>query len=134
MPRIDRDLTNFLDNDQSISLTKGVNLFTGPVRDADPGVPDDAVFISTRGGRIPDRIMGLSYEIRSPIAFIRVRNRKYDVGHAMALSILNILRAAKITGYLDVEPLQSEPEFVAVDDNSRFLWDLAYVMRYQEGG
>src|SRR3990170_4408780 len=109
MSDVSKDLVNFLDSDLTLNLKKGINLYLGPVRDATNVIPDNAVFVSSRGGRLPHRVMGLSSEVRFPIVFIRVRNVNYEVGHDLARAIMNILMISKIPGYLDLEPLQSEP-------------------------
>lgn len=125
-----KDLIDYIHNDGTLNLQKNVNMFLGPMQDTSP-FPDNAVFISTRGGRLPERVMGLKSEVRYPIVFINIRNRDFGVGHDLSLAIVNFLMVAKITGYFDLDPLQSEPDYIQFDNKNRHHWNLAYLMTYE---
>ena len=131
MPSPDLDLVDYLAG-AGLGLTKGTNIFVGPVRDMTPQIPDNSVFVTTRGGRLPVRTMGLQEEVRSPLIFIRIRNKNYDTGYNLAKAIMTSLMSGGVAGYLDIEPMQSEPNFLQTDSKNRLMWDLSYLMKYGE--
>ena len=80
---------------------------------------------------MPDRVMGEVFEVRAPIVHIRLRNRKYTIGVTLSGNIQDAILDNTISGYLDVEPLQSAGEMIQ-DGEGLMYWGLSYLARYQQ--
>lgn len=127
------DIQNYLDA-QTTALTKGTNLFRGPVRAHSAQVPVQSVFVTGYGGPAPDRVLGTATEIRYPRVQVTVRSSAYDSGYDLAWTVYNSLQSATPTTtntYMDVRALQSEPNFLEHDKNLHCFWTLNFAVMYQ---
>ncbi len=125
------DIATELDG-AGISLTLGTNLFTGPFREvsAITGVPKDSVFVKGLPGGIPERTMGQSDEIRSPLVSVQVRNTSFNSGDTKVRDIQETLTAVVISGYLDIATQQSEPLYIGQDNEGLHMWSMIYSLKY----
>lgn len=133
------EVASFLSN-AGLNLDIGNSLFISTIRDlGNPNlIADTCVFVYARSGRIPTRSMGGIFEIRYPVVNITVRSKIYADGRKLAIDIMNTLRNATTSGLnplpaLDIESLQSEPDASGQDNEGRFLWNMSFVVKYQEG-
>ncbi len=117
---------------QVAALTLGTNLFHSTMRAPDGFVPEDCVFAWTGGGVPPLRTMGEPDEIRSAIVMVGVRDSKYADGNALALSIMNSLRAKSIATYLDLELVNSSPRSLGQDADGLHHFGMEFILTYQE--
>lgn len=124
------DLATFLAA-QSLGLTVGTNLFLGLVRAPGPSIPHNSVFITDHAGRPPDRVMSEAFEVRAPIAHVKIRNKKYATGATLSGDILDKILDGSVPNYLDVETLQSAAEYVQ-DSEGVMFWGLSFLCRYQQ--
>ena len=121
------DVATFLSG--NFGLTLGTNLFRGLMRD-NPNIPVDSVFVHGGAGLEPDRVMTEAYEIRFPIVHIRVRDSKYDDGDTLARNLTDLMRAAVISGYIDVTCLSSDFELVDRDEDGHWNWLISHQLTY----
>jgi len=126
------DVATFLSG-KGIGLTLGTNLFVGTLRAESSLIPSDVVFVSGGSSQSPSRVMGQSFEIRYPLVNVRVRWTRFEEGDAKARLIFDSLRAASISGYLDVAAVQSEPLLLSVSTEAKHFWFMSFVLPYQEG-
>jgi len=126
-----QDVATFL-SAAGIGLTLGTNLFLGSPKDSRGNIPNNSVFILGGSGARPERTMGEVSEIRRPITHVRLRYNKFQTGDTMARSIQDTLRAASISGYLDVVALQSEPQNLGSDMEGRYLWNIGYQLSFED--
>ena len=123
------DIATELDG-AGISLTLGINLFTGPFRDASARVTRNSVFVKGLPGGIPERTMGQSDEIRSPLVSVQVRNTSFNGGDTKVRDIQETLTAVVISGYLDIATQQSEPLYIGQDNEGLHMWSMIYSLKY----
>lgn len=122
----DQDVVSFL-NTNVASLTTGTNLFYGPVRPPDNYVPSEAVFCLKTGGFPPEAVLGKSLENHIKSVQIRVRGDKmdYSSGQTLADSIRDaFLGATNVTGYFDTRLMQTEPNYLGVDQDGHHEWSI----------
>jgi len=117
-------------NGAGISLTLGTNLFTGPLREVSSFTPKNSVFVKGLPGGIPERTMGQSDEIRSPLVSVQVRNTSFNGGDTKVRDIQETLAGVTISGYLDVEAQQSEPLYIGQDNEGLHMWSMIYSLKY----
>ncbi len=115
-----------------IGLIAGTSIYAGMPRDAAPDIPVDAVFVHGFGGQPATRVMGGSNEVRWPLLMLQIRNKSMLIGDALAHSILNAVAGSDIATYLDVEPLQSEPNYAGQDENQHHMWNHSFKLVYEE--
>ena len=125
------DMVNFLAA-QSLSLTKGTNLFIGAMQETSDYVPDDAVFVRGAPGSEPVRCMGDTVNFRKALVEILVRWDNFREGDDKSRLILNAIQGASISGYLDVMSPNSEPGPVSEDEQGLHVWQVLAGMHYQE--
>ena len=113
-----------------IGLTLGTNLFMGPMRDASASVPKNAVFVKGLPGGLPQRTMGESDEIRSPLVSVNVRWTTFDAGDTKIRQVQEALQAATISGYIDVVAQQSEPLVLGQDNEGLHLFMMIFSLKY----
>lgn len=114
------------------SLTVGTNLFSSKPRAPRGDVPQDAVFVWTGAGRVPDRVMSYADEIRWPIVMVAIRHSRQQSGSALAQSILNTLRGTVPAGYLDLTSVLSAPIDNGYDSDGRHHFMLTFTTPYLE--
>ncbi len=112
-----------------IGLTRGTNLFTGPLRDVSAGVPKNSVFIKGLSGGLPQRTMGEVNEVREPLVSVTVRNSSFNDGDTKVRQIQEALQAVTISGYLDVAARQSEPLYLEPDDQNLHRWIVIFSLK-----
>ncbi len=113
-----------------ISLTLGTNLFTGPIRDVSASVPKNSVFVKGLPGGLPERTMGESDELRSPLVSVQVRWTTFGDGDTKVRQIQEALQAVSISGYLDVAAQQSEPLVLPQDNEGLHQWSMIFLLKY----
>ena len=113
-----------------IGLTLGTNLFMGPMRDASASVPKNAVFVKGLPGGLPQRTMGESDEIRSPLVSVNVRWTTFDAGDTKIRQVQEALQAATISGYIDVVAQQSEPLVLPPDNEGLHMFMMIFSLKY----
>jgi len=113
-----------------IGLTLGTNLFTGGIRDVRTGIPKNAVFVKGLPGGLPQRTMGESDEIRSPLVSVNVRWTNFDGGDTKIRQVQEALQAAAISGYIDVVAQQSEPLVLGQDNEGLHLFMMVFSLKY----
>ncbi len=113
-----------------IGLTLGTNLFMGPMRDASASVPKNVVFVKGLPGGLPQRTMGESDEIRSPLVSVNVRWTTFDAGDTKIRQVQEALQAATISGYIDVVAQQSEPLVLGQDNEGLHLFMMIFSLKY----
>lgn len=123
------DLVDYLDANVA-SLTKGTNLFWSRMRAASQTVPVIACFVTSAGGPPPITTMGNKHAMRFPIVDITLRHRSVTTGEALIREIQDLLQDANISGYLNVDPIMSEPTSAGPDEDGNFLWTLLYSIPY----
>lgn len=125
-------VVDFLDGEAGLSLTKGTNLWQGHPIGPNSAVPTDAVFVSPAGGPPPQRFMGLTSEIRYTLIAIHLRWSKFGAGNLKAQAIQKALQDAAISGYLDIEAMESLPTYIGQDDNGHHLFMSIVRVVYEE--
>ena len=126
-----RDVASFLAG-AGLGVTLGTNMFFGPQREVSNVVPINAIFLMGRGGPAPIRSMTQVSEIRNPIVNIRVRWNKFAAGDTKVRAIQDALQGASISGYLDVEALQSEPSVIGEREEGHHFWLLSIGLAFEE--
>lgn len=123
----DTDIVNHLDSALG-TLTKGTNLFRGPVRPVSSYIPGEAVFCLSVVGFRPLAIIGQTLSNYSKQVQIRIRSDKNDYagGYTLAKSILTTLHFASVTGdnYYDVRVREDEPGYLGVNEDDYHEWSL----------
>jgi hypothetical protein len=103
-----------------IGLSRGINLFCGPPRAANPPtIPHQAVFVLASGGPEQEAYSdGTTTERRYSAVQVRVRSnpRGFDAGNTLARQVRDALHHRTLTGYLDVRAMQSEPIYIGEDE------------------
>lgn len=117
---------------QGLALTKGANLFAGPIREVSTLIPNQCIFVNNSAGAEPQRVMGDSASFRTVIVDIRVRWDKFGTGETKARAILDAIQGASISGYLDVTPMTSDPSPVQRDMNDLFIWQVLASMMHNK--
>ncbi len=123
------DIATELDG-AGISLTLGTNLFTGPIRDVSASVPKNSVFVKGLPGGLPERTMGESDELRSPLVSVQVRWTTFGDGDTKVRQIQEALQAVALSGYLDVAAQQSEPLVLPPDNEGLHQWSMIFLLKY----
>ena len=118
------------------TLTKGTNLFSGPMRATSEGsVADAAVACTTSGGPAPvpyaGGVGGGLYAVRIQ-AMIRSAAEDYDGGIKLALAVRNKMHASTPSGYVSCLAVESAPQYLSQDDNRHHRWVLNFELRYTE--
>ena len=113
-----------------IGLTLGTNLFMGQIRNVSASVPKNAVFVKGLPGGLPQRTMGESDEIRSPLVSVNVRWTTFDGGDTKIRQVQEALQAATISGYIDVVAQQSEPLVLGQDNEGLHLFMMIFSLKY----
>lgn len=131
-----KDVADYL-HSNSTALTRGTNLFYGPVRSSTQGVPVEAVFVLGYGGPAPQRTFGTStsMEIRHGNVQLTIRSDVYLTGVALARIAYNTLQSATALStsvtYMDVRALQTEPTYMGMEHNKDHLWSLNFEITYE---
>lgn len=112
-----------------IGLTLGTNLYTGPMRAHEAeGVPNEAVFVITVGGRSPIDYCDHSHtpQLHFPRVQIMVRSdpHDWDGGLALANDIYEAIHSKEPSGYVSARSAESAPIHVGETDNGEFLWSI----------
>jgi len=81
------DVKDMLEAESSLGLVFADNLYVG----REPAEPDDVVVIYDTPGGSPDLTLSNDAGFHRPSVQILVRNRSYNSGYILALSILNAL-------------------------------------------
>lgn len=135
----DLDIVNHL-NTNVAALTKGTNLFYGPVRGQDTPdasyIPDEAVFVLSSGGPEPNAFLGsinTCEEIFSSLT-IRVRSAPddFDGGQTLARSVRDALHHQTITGYVNVTVREADPAYLGVIDKKLHEWSIGVTCHHYE--
>lgn len=129
------DLVNFLDGKAAggVTLTKGTNLFAGPMRTVDR-TPSPAVFLLNSGGVAPSPNLNEYREATyQPSVQIQVRGPvgDFQVGEQLAVDVLRWLhQSTAVTGYLTVFAGSSTPVYVGDDTDQHPTWVLNVTTPY----
>lgn len=115
-----------------VGFTLGSNMFEGYDRPTDEYIPVNALFVRGGGGPAPDRVMGLSKEERTAVVHLRMRWNRFEEGDAKIRSVMEALQGTTISGYQDVDPVQSEPIPLPPTEERHVMWLLSYRMRYED--
>lgn len=113
------------------TLTKGTNLFAGPVRGhdvPDAGVPDEAVFVLATGGPAPLAFIagGSGTEQRFSSLLIRVRSDPNDFqgGQTLARSVRDAIHHSIPTGYIEAAVRETDPSYLGVTNKGHHEWSI----------
>ena len=108
------------------------NIGKGPVRAPASNVPKICVFVMSGRGRDPMRAMSQTSEHRWPIVHVTVRHTKHDEGNTLMQDIIDSMRGASISGYLDVSALGSAPNSLPPDKDGNHLWIASFLLPYEQ--
>lgn len=113
------DIKDMLDGDSSLGLTYGTDLFIGK----EPSSPDNCVTIIDTGGYPPMRAVDTSVKYFYSSVQIRIRNKRYTDGYAVARDVFDSLhnRAQETwngTLYTVIQAAD-EPALLGWDGNNR---------------
>lgn len=114
---------DLLDN-SALGLIKGSNLFPGPFRRDDNGVPKDSVFVHSNGGPAAQRVMGEVSEIRTEVINIYHRASKHSSGKVLMRAVKDYLTANTPSGCLDLYTLSSGPNYLGQDQQNNAIFSL----------
>ena len=113
-----KDIAEYLEDQSSMALSIGTNLFIG----REPSIPNDTVTIFDTSS-IPPQLNLVDQGYEYPAVQIRVRNVSYEVGWRLINSIKALfhgLGAITINGtYYSVIYVNSGPALLDWDENSR---------------
>jgi hypothetical protein len=109
-----------------IGLTKGSNLFRGPVRPDLFGVQNKSVFCLATGGPINQRLLGnqQGYTVKTVQVRLRSRAGDFDGGQLLGRQIRDALHGKVTTDYLAVLVREPEPNYLGQDADDRYDWSL----------
>lgn len=110
----------------------GGNLFVGLVRPVSDVIPAEAVFVMGTDGLPADRFFAQADEVRYPTVQIRIRSPDYESGYKLARDVYNVCQSSLPVGFKDVVARQSEPIYLAQDENKNHGWSLNFDLFYQE--
>jgi hypothetical protein len=126
------------------TLTRGTNLFSGPVRATQllgTDIPDVAVFCLATGSVQNDPYIGVDTALRRKTVQIMCRGPRNNVAEAEALGVLVIetldrAQAADFpgsapTGYIDTRT-DGHPNYLGPDGNNRYEYSVNALMRITE--
>lgn len=116
------DFVDYLDGDSTLGLTKGTDLFEGPLRAVGDYVQRNAVFVHSIGGPEPQRVMTQTSEIQRVVLSVTTRWDRYSAGNTKAQAVQNALQGASISGYLDVRSTESLPTLIGQDAQANSLF------------
>lgn len=112
----------------TVQLELAKNLFRGPMRAVQPGVPARAVFVNNVGGVAPSRELGTGQAIFRQRVQIMVRGAPdgftNDEGLARALLEKWRLTGAGDPDHVSVNPQESEPNYLGQDEQGCHLWSI----------
>lgn len=138
----DDDIVTALDT-AIASLTRGTNLFRGPVRGHSGNIPHAAVFV-TRSGGGTIRAIKTSSETpgvptvseRSPVAQIRIRSdlpgapTAFSDGQTLADAVYTALHHQPPTGYCDWYCVAGGPLYLGPDESKRHEWSVNLTVQF----
>jgi hypothetical protein len=117
----------------AVTLAEGTNLFTGPVRPVETGMPAEAVFVLNGGG--PPAMPYFSSPISDRQSGVQVRVRSnpgdYAGGSELARDLFALVHEAPLSGYTYVLARQSEPNYLSQDDQGCHEWSINAIARWQ---
>lgn len=103
-------------HDAGIGLTRGVNLFAGPLR---PG-KSLACFVGATGGAVPAYLsQGAQVEMATAQVAVWSPQDNAEAGFTLAQRALRILHRTKIGGYFLAAVREAEPHTIGRDDSGR---------------
>ena len=108
------------------------NIGASGVRAPSSNVPKICVFVMDGPGAGPVRVMSQASEHRSPIVHVTVRHTKYQEGITLMRDIIDAMRGATISGYLDVVSLSSGPLQLPRDKEGLHSWNNSFVLVYEQ--
>ena len=128
----------------AIGLTAGTNLFSGPVRAytiLEAGtvvVPHKAVFCLATGGPPPMSFVngGSGTDYNWSVVQIRIRSdigstSDFADGQTLARAVRDRLHKAVVTGYIEIRVRESEPNYLAQDDDGHHEWSINLEMEHR---
>lgn len=119
-----------------IGLTKGTNLFAGPLRSASENFPQKVVTCMLNGGPSP-----LNYcdgtaanQLRYPVVQILIRSdpHGYEAGRNLVEQVYETLHDTPPAGYIGARFLSSGPGYIGSEDNGNHVWSLNLQMWINE--
>lgn len=116
----------------SITLTKGTNLFIGPMRSQDE-TPSPSAFALNTGGPSPLPYLGSGRQAYvRPTVQVLVRGPAGDfaAGEAIARAVLEHLHQQTLTGYTACFARDSHPAWLGQDADQHDLWSLNFELQY----
>jgi hypothetical protein len=125
----------------TVDLVLASNLFSGPMREADPAdtsVPACAVFCSNNGGAPAMGYMSVATHGSLKRGFVEVEVRgstdQFTQGEALAQACLRRLEFADLTGsgYVSCLALSSQPNYVGQDPRGLHLWTFLVELTWRE--
>ena len=105
-------------------LTKGTNLFSGPVRSADR-TPSPCVFVQETAGLAPRHHRG-TVELRYPGVMVRVRSAEesFEAGLTLARLVVSTLHRNPPSGYIELAVDSSRPNPLGRDEKGHWEWSI----------
>jgi hypothetical protein len=131
----------------STTLSRGNNLFTGPVRAKQRNgtdIPDTAVFCLATGGPTNERYIGNTQSLRMKSLQVRVRGPRngFTEAETIAVSVLEAIDhkvsvdfpggSPAPAGFIDFRALEPHPTYIGVDGNDRHGFSINAWMRVTE--
>jgi hypothetical protein len=111
------------------------NVFLGPVRPGETvGIPHKAIFCMPYGGAPPEPYLGgaSADSFFRPRVQVLVRSdpQKHTEGLATARAVSAALNKAALSGYLDAQLIQSDPNYLTQDKNGCHQWSVNVELRF----
>ena len=131
----DQDVVDFLDA-ALIELTANTDLFPGKMEAVGPGIPARSVWVRADGGPPPLAYLqgGVGAERRFSAVQIMVRSAKdaQAAGLTLARQVRDTLHHQPLAGYIDVRAEESEPIYVAEENDAHHIWSLNFELWHEQ--
>jgi hypothetical protein len=121
-----------------LGLTKGTNLFIGPMPEAGLSTdgytaPDKCVSVQLTGGSSPEGFVGQGKKaLLHPRCQVMIRGNRdaFALGQALAFGVFEALNQTAPSPYVSVTVRESSPFFGGPDDKDRPQWSLNVDLTY----
>ena len=128
-PTPDADLATKIATALGAGYTVGTNIFVGAPRKIGDGVPHLAIFCNSTGGPSPYQftpgagsVSQISYY--GVQVFMRGNVEAFLAGQTIVRAIRDGVHKATVSGYINCEVVESDPNFIGEDDLEHPMWTL----------
>lgn len=120
-------------------FTIGVDVFFGPVRPAEDGIPHECIFMVPGPPEQPI-VMPRSVEVKTARVMVRIRGERGDFDGGLALAELvrsttrdmDVDTISDLSDYFEVRARDGEPNMLGQDDQEHWEFSVNVEMRYVE--